>query len=327
MSRALDAFNALAVIGAIAASMWGATLGTQRVAQVIDPRSPALAVAPERDAQGRLGLRDADGVFVPLQRYQRIASGSMVADRVLADLCEPTRIIAFSAAGASNPRVAPRYAGKPLLGSRAPLEQLLALKPDVLIVHQLVDASYVARLRENGVQVFALGHMRGLDSLLPMIRALGTLIGDAQRADDYAHTFERRMRALRERVKMPQTGIYLGAYGDKLYGGARDTSYHDVLEAAGLIDVVGRAGMAGWPELSPERVLSLDPQVLVTRDGMGSSLCARAGLAQLRACRTPGHVIELPAALLDDPGPGMLEAAEALQEALERTQRAPDTAE
>lgn len=318
MSRAVDALNALGVAVAVVASMWGATLGSERTVQRIEQRAPLTSLTPERDAQGRLGLRDADGMFVPLAHFQRIASGSMVADRVLLDLCEPTRVVALSAAGAANPRWAPRYAGKVLFGSRAPLEQILALKPDLLVVHQLVDASYVARLRENGVQVFALGHMHGLDSLLPMIRALGVLIGAPERANQYAHTLERRMHALHERASRGKTALYLGSYGDKLYGGAGDTSYHDVLAAAGLIDVAARAGLTGWPELSPERVLALDPDLLLTRDGMGRVLCNRTGLSQLRACATQGAVIELPAALLDDPGPSMLEAAEALVEALEQ---------
>jgi iron complex transport system substrate-binding protein len=43
---------------------------------------------------------------------------------------------------------------------------------------------------------------------------------------------------------------------------------------------------------------------------MGRIICHHSGLEHLRACAGAGHFIEIEGALLGDPGPGILDAAE-----------------
>lgn len=315
---ASDWLNGVALALTLALSAYGATQSVGRGFPSRE-RGPELSanVAPVTHADGTQVLRDAGGVDVPLREYRRIVSATIVADRVLADLCEPDRVIAFTRHGAESSSFAHRLHGKPLVHARASVEEMLALKPDLVIVNNLVDPGYVARLREHGLTVFDLGHMRGLDTLLTNIRAIGFLIGAPARGEAYARTLETRMRrvaALKRREKAPRA-LYVSTYADKLFGGTARTSYHDVIVHAGLRDVATEAGYEGWPELTAERLLALDPEVVVTKVGMGAVLCRHAGLSALRPCRGQGRIIELADTLIDDPGPGMLEATEALHDA------------
>jgi iron complex transport system substrate-binding protein len=314
----VDAANLCGALLALALAVWGGRLGSGRgVSEVGRPPVLGSRVAPERLPDGSLALRDAGGALLPLVPYRRIASASLIADHVLSELCEPTRIVAFSEGSAQNPLFGQRYAGKPPLGARASLESVLALQPDLLIVNNMVDPGYAARLREHGVRVFDLGHMHGLSTLLPNIVAIGYLIGASERAEHYARALSGRMQRLaaaRPAGPRPRA-MYVSAYADRLYGGALRTSYHDVLEAAGFLDVAAEAGLSGWPELSAEQLLALDPAVVVTRQGMSRILCRHAGLGGLAVCAGRGRVIELDGRLMDNPGPAMLEAAERLHEA------------
>jgi len=313
-----DALNALAFVLALALAMVGGGVRLSDATASVSRPSPAGATpTPERLPDGRLALRDVGGTLVPLAPYRRIASATLVADRALADLCEPDRIVAFTRHAAATPS-GHRYAGKALLGARDPLERVLALAPDLLLVSDLVDPRYVARLREQGIAVFDLGPMRGLETLLPTLRTIGVLIGAPERAARYADTLAARMRAVApvaSDAPRPRA-LYLAVYGERLFGAGDHTSYHDVLTYAGLADAVAEHGLSGWPELSPEQVLALAPAVLVTRTGMSAVLCRHPGLDRLDACRGTGRVVELDGALLDDPGPGLLEATEALHDAL-----------
>lgn len=268
-------------------------------------------LVPEQLANGVRALRDARGTLVPLRPYTRIASGTLVADRVLLELCEPERVVAFTRYAAHTP-LGYRYAGKPAIGARDDVEHVLTLAPELLIVSDLVDPNYVARLRERGVQVFDVGPMRGLASLLHAIRALGWLIGAPERAERYAQTLQERLSSLAPGAKGPRT-LYLARYADKLFAAGAHTSYHDVIEFAGLTDAAG--ALEGWPELTAERVLALDTEILLTRIGMSESLCRHPGLALIRPCQPGGRIVELDGALLDDPSPTMLDAAEALKRA------------
>jgi iron complex transport system substrate-binding protein len=311
----VDLLNALGLLLAIGAASVGAGVRFRAPEVRVVRADQSAAEQVEALPDGTPALRDARGVLVPLRPYPRIASGTLVADRVLADLCEPDRIVAFTRYAHKTPS-AHRYAGKPTLGARDDVERVLALKPELIFVNDLIDASYVARLREHGVQVFDLGPMRGVETLLPNIRAIGILIGAPERAARYAAQLQARLHNVaREQAGLPRPrALYLSRYGDKLFGAAADTSYHDVLGYAGLRDAAALAGLRGWPELSGEQVLGLDPDVLITRVGMAPLICRHPGLDMLRTCRGEGRVIELDGALLDDPGPALLEAAEALHE-------------
>jgi ABC-type hemin transport system substrate-binding protein len=111
--------------------------------------------------------------------------------------------------------------------------------------------------------------------------------------------------------------LYLSIYGNDVFGGGDDTSYHDVITAAGLRDAtIGR--FQGYPQLSTEQILNLDPDLVVTKQGMGQVLCSRSGLATLRACHAADGIVELDGNLLDDAGPGMLDAAETLYALIHR---------
>jgi iron complex transport system substrate-binding protein len=165
--------------------------------------------------------------------------------------------------------------------------------------------------------------MQGLATLLPDIRAIGALIGAPERAERYATALQRRLARVATAVaaRPHPRALYLALYGDRLFGAGRDTSYHDVIMYAGLRDAAAEQGLAGWPELTSEQVLAIAPEVLITRVGMGARVCRHPGLDQLAACRATSAaaahmagppMIELDGALLDDPGPSVLDAAEAL---------------
>jgi iron complex transport system substrate-binding protein len=109
--------------------------------------------------------------------------------------------------------------------------------------------------------------------------------------------------------------MYLGTHGGQLFGGTRGTSYHDVLVHGGLVDAAAER-YEGWPALTSEQVLELDPELLVTAEGKADELCHIPGLERLRPCRGEGRIVEVPAAVLIDPGTPMLEAAEAVRRAV-----------
>lgn len=312
--NAIDVENGLAFAAALGlATLLGAALAPANEPARTRPQDDDAAIVPERTPDGMPALRDATGTLVPLRSYQRIASASLVSDRVLADLSAPDRVVAFTRHALETPS-GHRYEGKATLSARDDLERLLARAPDLVLVSDLVDAGYVARLRERGVQVFDLGPQRGLETLLGDIRAIGVLIGEPQRADVYARTLVRRMRAVRatHEGRPGPRALYLGIYGDRLFGAGDHTSYHDVIVHAGLRDAIAEDGLSGWPELTSEQLLTLAPDVIVTRTGMSPILCRHPGLDRLGPCRGEGRLLELDGALLDDPGPGMLDATEAL---------------
>lgn len=309
MTRA-GGLNLLALCGALATSV--AVVSAAHTGEPAGARPSA-----SRDGQAPSQVIDARGVRVPIADYRRIISASIVADGILWRLCDPRRVAAYTTHATRHPLYSHRYAGKPGLEGLGEIERVLSLSPDLVIMSHFADPRHIARIEDQGIAVFDLGEMQGQDGLLGDIRDIATLLGRPEAGQRLATSFERRLARVAADVPAQHRprAIYLSVYGTKLYGGTRGTSYHDVLTAAGLQDVAADA-REGWPELDAETVLSLNPEILVTRRGMRAAICGYPGMGALAACQRPGHVVAVTDFLIDDPGMPMLEAAEEVYQAV-----------
>lgn len=279
-----------------------------------------VVMAPAQRATARDAARDQSAVFdsagarIPVRRYQRIVSSSIVADRLLLELVEPERLISFSPYTTPQSPVAHLFGNRPRVDARGDVERVLGLHPDLLVVNEIVDPSRIVPLRRAGLTVIDLGPMRGIRTLRANITLLATAVGERARGAALLARFDRRVRLLATRTPKEHTlrGMYLGIHGSRIYGGASGTSFHDVIVTAGLEDAA--ASYHEWPSFSSEQVLALDPDLIVTQTGRTGAVCRHAGFEVLRAC-LEGRVVELEEALINDPGLSIIEAAEALHEA------------
>ncbi|HWO12044.1 MAG TPA: ABC transporter substrate-binding protein, partial [Polyangiaceae bacterium] len=226
--RAPDLINAACALLALGASTLTALLGgppadARRAPAALGAR---LTLEPTRLPDGTLALVDATGTVVPLAPRQRIASGSLLADPLLLELCAPTEVVAFSAR-APLARDAWRYAGKPSLDPTRRVEHLLELRPDLVLVNSLGEHGWIDQLRRAGVTVFDLGPMWGLDTFARNALAVGWLVGRPEAARELIAHFRARLEAVaRELPEASRRGaLYLGVHGNALYGGTRGSSY------------------------------------------------------------------------------------------------------
>lgn len=294
-----DLINLLALVVALGAGMASAWES--------GPRSEASR-GPDVET-----IVDATGNRVPVARYRRIASASSIADQVLLRILEPNRIAAVTAHSTLAGPDPWRFEGFVKIESLERVERVVSLQPDLVVVSNVMDERRIARLRDADLRVFDIGPMRGMATFLPAIRTLGVLTDEAERAEDIATQFERRMANVWS-GEPHHTAMYLGVVGGKLYGGTRGTNYHDVLEAAGVRDFAATQGLDGWPELSNEQILELDPPWIIAPAGAAAQMCRFAGLEALAAC-VRDRVVEIEESILHDPGFGMLAAAEAIRDA------------
>lgn len=312
MSARIGLVNAAAAVLAVALALYAASYGarTQRFA-VAPSRSASIEVVVLPD--GRRGLHDATGHFVELQRYRRILAASTIADRLLHELAEPDRVVGVTAHGRDHSPWAYQQADKPVISGADNVEAVLSLAPDLVVLNSFGQLNKVARLRERGIAVFDLGEMRGATSLVDSIHAVAHLVGHPERGARLATAWQRRFAAVAASLgdRPRRRAMYVSVYSGKMFGGTRGSSYGDILAAAGLVDVAA-AAYAGWPEYTAEDLLRLDPELVVTKPGMGAELCRGAGLDRLQVCRRAGGFIEIESVLIDDPGLNMLDAAEEL---------------
>ena len=288
-----------------------AILTSAGMTAAISKRTPqAQRHAGERTAQ------DATGEHVWVRDYARIVSTSTIADQVLIEIIEPERLLAVSAHTLRSQQSRP-YEDKIGVEHARDIETIIELRPDIVFINNFLDRRQVERLKEAGLNVFDLGPMRGLETLLPNIAQLASVLGVPERGQELADELVQKLAAISADIPDGdrRRGLYVGIHGDRLYGGTAGTSFHDVLIAAGLVDVAAEAGFDGWPAFTNEQLLSLDPPWIITNPGTERSLCRHPGFQSLAACQT-GQVRSIETHLLTDPGFGMLRAAEAVHAAV-----------
>ncbi len=259
---------------------------------------------------------DATGAQIAVHDYVRIVSTSTIADQVLVKLIDPRRLLAVS--GHTLRTQPPAIYGDKIGVERArDIETVIELRPDIVFINNFVDRRHVERFKDAGLNVFDLGPMRGLQTLLPNIRQLAAVLGVQDRGERLIAELERDFAAVAADIgdEERRLALYVGLHGDRLYGGTEGTSFHDVLIGAGLIDVAAKAGFQGWPAYTNEQILSLDPPWIVTNPQSERTLCRHPGFEALSACAN-GQVRSVPTDLLTDPGLGIVAAARAARNAV-----------
>jgi len=314
--------NAVAVVTVIAASCALAWVGNAPQESNVEVARAGFLTAEQLPE-----VVDHGGHPVPCLDYQRIVCASTIAAEVAPELVSVDRILMVPAwhresspssfkTELRGPNGEPRIK---VLDSLASVEVLVGAKPDLILLSSLVGGGgeHLQRLRSLGLTVLDLGPMLGVDSFLSNIQTLGQVLRVPGRGHHLARSFLHRL----QRVKLsskglgPKRALYIGSMGGSLMGGTEGSSYHDLLSFAGLEDVAAGRGLSPWPTYSPEQVLDMAPDLIVTEHGQGASLKATPGFDQLSALARPGGLVELPEGS-DTIGLGLLDAVEALHEAV-----------
>ena len=312
--------NAIAALVALVASCTLAWIGQPELDSSSNVLSSKITPVEQVDF-----ILDHDGQKIICHEYQRIICASSIAAGVLPELVSVERIIMVPAwhrktspsAFKTSLRDTEGHSRIKALESLASIEVLVAAKPDLILLNSLSGGGgeRIQRLRSLNLNVLDLGPMLGAETFIENIRTLGQVLRVAARGEHLARSFRRRL----ERVNMVTPGgeakgsLYIGNMGGSLIGGTKGSSYHDLLIYSGLKDLAADQGFTPWPSYTPEQVMAMNPEVIVTEYGKGASLRGIPGFHELKAFSDSGSLVELPPGA-ETIGFGLLDAVEALHE-------------
>ena len=259
----------------------------------------------------------------------RIVPASATAVDLVAALVEPERIAGFpvQALEYSTLHADDRFGGHPRFDAWL-AEPVLALLPDLVVVDPWQALDTNERLREAGVRVLALPEIATWPDARDTLERLGRVLGAEERAAATIADLDARVARLR--VRAAERGNALRAmcysnFGSAGWTAGSQTTVHEMMELAGLVNAVAEGGRQGHVGASFEDLLVLDPDViLVSRplamgaghagDRGGASerlLLSEPSLAGLRAVRER-RIVSLPAWLYAAGSHEVVTGAEAL---------------
>jgi iron complex transport system substrate-binding protein len=224
-------------------------------------------------------------------------------------LGEADRIVGVSGYAVRPPRVRrekPRVAAF----TSADLPKILALEPDLVLAFSDLQAGIAADLARMGVAVH-LFNQRDVAGILAMIRALGALVGAAERADALARGYETRLAGIAaETGAGPRPRVFFEEWDEPLISGIGWVS--ELVEIAGGRDVfpdLARQAAAKDRIVAPEAVVAAAPEVILAswcgRRAVPTRIAARPGWDAVPAVRA-GRIHEIKSALILQPGPAAL---------------------
>jgi iron complex transport system substrate-binding protein len=196
------------------------------------------------------------------------------------------------------------------------LEKIVALRPDLLIAAG-IDASYLPKLRSLHLPIIVLDpHTIG--GILHDIAIAGVATGTEGAASALVNRLQTRIDAVTQRVRhaVSRPRVYYEYEFDKAGGWTYGRgSFGDALITMAGGYNVGRAGAGPYPQLSPEQIIALNPQVIVLGDAAygvsARSVRQRPGFAAIRAVQV-NHIYPFNDTLVSRPGPRIVDGLEQL---------------
>ena len=230
-------------------------------------------------------------------------------------------IFDFRRAPWSTPQRFPRYAA----------EALIALHPDLVVAHEWQSRDTTEVLRAQGIPLIVLRSARDYGDVRDTLSSLGRALGIEDRAAAAVAALDRRVDEIRLGAGRRQ-GLRALEYTNDGTGGwtaGKDTTADAMIRLAGMRNAAADAGLSGHVALDVERLITIDPDVLVVgtpaRDEEGSAtksvLEGTPALANLAAVRGR-RIVVLPSALLSSDSPCLVDAAERLASLVDRLETA-----
>lgn len=224
---------------------------------------------------------------------QRIASLNVCTDQLALLLGARDRLVSvtFLAADPSSSALADQAAGLNLNRGRA--EEIVPLKPDLVLAGDTAATPTVAMLKRLGFRVVTLPLARSLADIPRNITTLARAIGEDARGRRMIERFDMGLRQIAERHPVPQDvrprALLLGPNG---VTSGRDSLAGAIIEAAGFANGAARFGIGGVGQLPLERVLAAHPDVLivsslkVSHPSLAAGFIRHPALARAQAAAT-----------------------------------------
>lgn len=251
----------------------------------------------------------------------RIASLNLCTDQLVLQLASPERVVSvtYLARDPAISQVAQTAQNVPVNHGLA--EQLLPLRPDLVLAGTFTTRPTTALLRRLGYRVELIPPATSLGGVRQNIRKMGALLGEAEKAEAMIGEMDAALSRLHPKGERP-AAILLRPRGTTT---GKGSLVDDVLRAAGFRNLSAGLGVTGIGWLSLEQVIAAQPRLIISAEPEAgrpslSQLMLRHPAYQViqdQEGRAP-HRINLPAYLWNCGGPQLADAVQRLSQTRQR---------
>jgi iron complex transport system substrate-binding protein len=229
---------------------------------------------------------------------RRVASMNLSADEILVEILPLDQLVsvtrwADSDSGNINGRVPPSV----FRIQKADLEQLVALRPDLVVVSEYTDADFLKQLEKTGMRYHRIEGLATLPGIRRAILDLGRAVAETAAAERVVKSFDAKLEDVAKRVAGAKQPRVLYWSSGMTAGG--DTAIGSLIECAGARNVGRELGLSGIVPPGGERAFVADPDVILvgTWPRAVEAVKQEPLLGKSRAVKQ-GRIVALPTSLL-----------------------------
>lgn len=199
--------------------------------------------------------------FSTIGKPQRIVSVGLCTDQLLLMLAEREQIASVSHWVLDERMSYMRDAVGDIPINRATIEEIIRLKPDLVVASEFVARDTMRLLQLLGYPVYRFLVPTSVEETYGFIEEFGRQTGNESRAAEMIANMQARLSEIRGRyaTRPPKTFIIFGPNG---YTIGANTLEHDIFAHAGYHNLAAEMGIEGFQSVSLEQLVVANPDVL-----------------------------------------------------------------
>lgn len=212
-------------------------------------------------------VTDATGAQMTIEtKPESVLSMTLGSDEMLLTMVDPAKIKALSGkisedAGISN--VADRAVD--FVKAEKNIETIISLDPDIVLAASWLKQESIQQLRDANILVYCYETPNNIQQQKDVILELGAILGETAKAQSMVDDMDARIQAIADKISSikPEDRLTVVTYNSSGLTDGKDSMFEDVANHAGVINLPSVEGYAFSDEISKEKIIEMNPDILI----------------------------------------------------------------
>ncbi|MCM1992294.1 ABC transporter substrate-binding protein [Oceanirhabdus seepicola] len=213
-----------------------------------------------------LTVKDSLGTEMTIEsKPEKIISLTLGTDEMLLSLVDHEKILALSGKIAEN-KGASNVSDIAVNFDKAEsnIEKVISLQPELVFASSWIKKEKIDQMREAGIIVYCYGTANNIEQQKEIILEVANIVGEKENGEKLVKEMDDKLNFIKEKLAGLKEEDKLRVLSYTSYGStnAKGTTFDDVAKKAGCINVASEADLEGWPQISKEKIIELNPDII-----------------------------------------------------------------
>lgn len=207
-----------------------------------------------------------DNEVVINEKPVKIVSMTLGTDEMLIEMVNHERITAISGAIAEDEGISNiSEIAKKFEKAESNIELIISMEPDLVFVASWMAKEKIQQLLDAGISVYVYKTASTIEEQMEIIKELAMITDEIQKGNEMVADMQKRLDAVTKVVSeiKKEDRVRVLAYNTFGTTNAANTTFDDIVTKAGCINIASEQGLKGWPEVTKEKIVEWNPDVII----------------------------------------------------------------